>query len=161
QSLIASELFGHEKGAFTGALQRRGGRFEAANGGTVFLDEVGELPMETQIALLRGLQERGFEGVGGNHPVSVDVRVIAATNRDLQAAVAAGTFRADLFYRLNVFPMALPSLRERAEDILLLVEYFIARYAKQCAKNIRYIGKQTLEHLKGYQWPGNIRELQN
>jgi formate hydrogenlyase transcriptional activator len=161
QSLIASELFGHEKGAFTGALQRRVGRFEAANGGTLFLDEIGELPMETQIALLRVLQEKEFERVGSNHPISVDVRVIAATNRDPRAAVAAGTFRADLFYRLNVFPIAVPSLRERAEDIPLLVEYFVARYSKEAGKNIRHIGKDTLEQLKGCHWPGNIRELQN
>jgi len=161
QSLIASELFGHEKGAFTGALQRRVGRFEAADGGTLFLDEVGELPMEAQIALLRVLQEKEFERVGSNHPISVDVRVIAATNRDLRAAVSAGTFRADLFYRLNVFPVVVPSLRERAEDIPLLVEYFVARYSKESGKSIPHIGKQTLEHLQSYHWPGNIRELQN
>jgi formate hydrogenlyase transcriptional activator len=161
QSLIASELFGHERGAFTGALQRRVGRFEAANGGTLFLDEIGELPMETQIALLRVLQEREFERVGSNHPISVDVRVIAATNRDLPAAVSAGTFRQDLFFRLNVFPIAVPSLRERIDDIPLLVEYFVGRFAKDAGKNIRRIGKQTLEQLQGYHWPGNIRELQN
>ena len=161
QSLIASELFGHEKGAFTGALQRRVGRFEAANGGTLFLDEVGELPMETQIALLRVLQEKEFERVGSNHPISVDVRVIAATNRDLGAAVAAGTFRADLFYRLNVVPIAVPSLRERAEDIPLLVEYFVARYSRESCKSIRRVSQQTLQRLRGYRWPGNIRELQN
>jgi formate hydrogenlyase transcriptional activator len=161
QSLIASELFGHERGAFTGALQRRVGRFEAANGGTLFLDEVGELPMETQIALLRVLQEKEFERVGSNHPISVDVRVIAATNRDLRAAVAAGTFRADLFYRLNVFPIAVPSLHDRVDDIPLLVEYFVARYSKEAGKSIRHIGKQTLESLRRYHWPGNIRELQN
>ena len=161
QSLIASELFGHEKGAFTGALQRRVGRFEAANGGTLFLDEVGDLPMETQIALLRVLQEKEVERVGSNHPISVDVRVIAATNRDLQGAVAAGTFRSDLFYRLNVFPIRVPSLRERAEDIPLLVQYFVARYSKEFGKTIRHIGKLTLEHLRSYHWPGNIRELQN
>jgi len=161
QSLIASELFGHEKGAFTGALQRRLGRFEAANGGTLFLDEIGELPMETQIALLRVLQEREFERVGSNHPISVDVRVIAATNRDLPAAVAAGTFRQDLFYRLDVFPIAVPPLRERAEDIPLLVEYFVGRFAKEAGKTIRHIGKQTLEQLQSCRWPGNIRELQN
>ncbi|HKR30711.1 MAG TPA: sigma 54-interacting transcriptional regulator [Terriglobales bacterium] len=161
QSLIASELFGHEKGAFTGALQRRVGRFEAANGGTLFLDEIGELPMETQIALLRVLQEREFERVGSNHPISVDVRLIAATNRDLPAAVAAGTFRQDLFYRLNVFPIAVPPLRERSEDIPLLVEYFVGRFAKDAGKNIRHMGKQTLEQLQTYNWPGNIRELQN
>jgi len=161
QSLIASELFGHEKGAFTGALQRRVGRFEAANGGTLFLDEIGELPMETQIALLRVLQEREFERLGSNHPVSVDVRLIAATNRDLPAAVAAGTFRQDLFFRLNVFPISVPSLRERPEDIPLLIEYFVGRYTKEAGKKIRQIGKHTLEQLQGYHWPGNIRELQN
>jgi PAS domain S-box-containing protein len=161
QSLIASELFGHEKGAFTGALQRRLGRFEAANGGTLFLDEIGELPMETQIALLRVLQEREFERVGSNHPISVDVRVIAATNRDLRAAVADGTFRQDLFFRLNVFPVAVPSLRERVDDIPLLVEYFVGRFAEESGKTIRQISKDTLEQLKGYDWPGNIRELQN
>jgi formate hydrogenlyase transcriptional activator len=161
QSLIASELFGHEKGAFTGALQRRLGRFEAADGGTLFLDEIGELPMETQIALLRILQEREFERVGSNHPVRVDVRLITATNRDLEAAVAAGTFRQDLFYRLNVFPIEVPPLRERAEDIPLLVEYFVGRYANAAGKNMRHIGKDTLEVLRAYRWPGNIRELQN
>jgi formate hydrogenlyase transcriptional activator len=161
QSLIASELFGHEKGAFTGALQRRVGRFEAADGGTLFLDEIGDLPMETQIALLRVLQEKEFERVGSNHPISVDVRMIAATNRDLPAAVAAGIFRQDLFYRLNVVPISVPPLRERAEDIPLLVEYFVGRFAKGTSKNIRHINKDTLEQLKGYDWPGNIRELQN
>jgi len=161
QSLIASELFGHEKGAFTGALQRRVGRFEAANGGTLFLDEIGELPMETQIALLRVLQEREFERVGSNHPISVDVRVIAATNRDLPAAVSAGSFRQDLFYRMNVFPIDVPALCERSEDIPLLVEYFVARFAKDAGKNIRHISKHTLEQLQAYNWPGNIRELQN
>jgi formate hydrogenlyase transcriptional activator len=161
QSLIASELFGHEKGAFTGALQRRLGRFEAADGGTLFLDEIGELPMETQISLLRVLQEREFERVGSNHPIKVDVRLIAATNRDVAAAVVDGNFRQDLFYRLNVFPIAVPPLRERAEDIPLLVEYFVGRFAKGNGKNIRNIGRQTLEQLTSYQWPGNIRELQN
>jgi formate hydrogenlyase transcriptional activator len=161
QSLIASELFGHEKGAFTGALQRRPGRFEAADGGTIFLDEIGELPMETQISLLRVLQEREFERVGSNHPIKVDVRLIAATNRDLPAAVAKGTFRQDLYYRLNVFPIAVPPLRERAEDISLLVQYFIGRFAKAAGKSIRNIDKQTLEQLRAYPWPGNIRELQN
>jgi formate hydrogenlyase transcriptional activator len=161
QSLIASELFGHEKGAFTGALQRRAGRFEAANGGTLFLDEIGELPMETQIALLRVLQEKEFERVGSNHPISVDVRVIAATNRDLPAAVAAGSFRQDLFYRLNVFPIDVPPLCERSEDIPLLVEYFVGRFAKEAGKRIRHIGRETLEQLQAYHWPGNIRELQN
>jgi formate hydrogenlyase transcriptional activator len=161
QSLIASELFGHEKGAFTGALQRRLGRFEAADGGTLFLDEIGELPAETQISLLRVLQEREFERVGSNHPISVDVRLIAATNRDLSAAVAAGTFRRDLFYRLNVFPIAVPPLRERVDDIPLLVEYFVGRYAKQTGRRISHIGKHTLKQLQAYNWPGNIRELQN
>jgi PAS domain S-box-containing protein len=161
QSLIASELFGHEKGAFTGALQSRVGRFESADGGTLFLDEIGDLPMETQIALLRVLQEREFERVGSNRPISVDVRLIAATNRDLPAAVAAGTFRQDLFYRLNVVPIVVPPLRERAADIPLLVEYFVGRYAKAAGKKIRLIGKQTLEQLTAYDWPGNIRELQN
>jgi len=161
QSLIASELFGHEKGAFTGAMQRRLGRFETADGGTLFLDEVGELPMETQIALLRVLQEKEIERVGSNHPIPINVRVIAATNRDLRAAVAAGTFRQDLFYRLNVVPIAIPSLRERADDIPLLVEYFVGRYGKQAGKHIRQISRQTMEQLKDYEWPGNIRELQN
>jgi PAS domain S-box-containing protein len=161
QSLIASELFGHEKGAFTGALQRRVGRFESADGGTLFLDEIGDLPMETQIALLRVLQEREFERVGNNRPISIDVRLIAATNRDLPAAVAAGTFRQDLFYRLNVVPIVVPPLRERAADIPLLVEYLVGRYAKSAGKTIRHINKQTLEQLTAYDWPGNIRELQN
>jgi formate hydrogenlyase transcriptional activator len=161
QSLIASELFGHEKGAFTGALQRRLGRFELADGGTIFLDEIGELPAETQITLLRVLQEREFERVGGAQPIVVDVRVLTATNRDLRAAVDAGTFRQDLFYRLNVFPIQTPSLRERVEDIPLLVEYFIERYAKKSGKKIRNIGKNTLELFQSYDWPGNIRELQN
>jgi formate hydrogenlyase transcriptional activator len=137
------------------------GRFESADGGTLFLDEIGDLPMETQIALLRVLQEREFERVGSNHPISVNVRLIAATNRDLPAAVAAGTFRQDLFYRLNVVPIAVPPLRERAADIPLLVEYFVGRYARTAGKRIRHIGKQTLEQLTAYDWPGNIRELQN
>jgi PAS domain S-box-containing protein len=161
QSLIASELFGHEKGAFTGALQRRLGRFELADGGTIFLDEIGELPGETQIALLRVLQEREFERVGGGQPIPVDVRVLAATNRDLKAAVAAGVFRQDLFYRLNVFPIQMPSLRERRDDIHLLVEYFIERYGKTAGKKFRNINKKTLELFQAYDWPGNIRELQN
>ena len=159
--LIASELFGHEKGAFTGATQRRLGRFELAHGGTIFLDEVGELPMETQVALLRVLQEREFERVGGSASMRVDVRVVAATNRDLQAAIEAGTFRSDLFYRLNVFPIAMPALRERADDIPLLVEYFIDRYARKAGKTIRRVNKRTLDHLRSYPWPGNVRELQN
>jgi formate hydrogenlyase transcriptional activator len=161
RDLIASELFGHEKGAFTGATQQRLGRFELANGGTLFLDEVGELPAETQIALLRVLQEHEFERVGGNRPIRTDVRVIAATNRDLQAAISAGSFRSDLSYRLNVFPIEIPSLRERAEDIPLLVEYFIDRYARKAGKNIKRVNKKTLELLQSYPWPGNIRELQN
>jgi formate hydrogenlyase transcriptional activator len=160
-SLIASELFGHEKGAFTGALQRHLGRFELANGGTIFLDEIGELPAETQSALLRVLQEREFERVGGSQPISVDVRVLAATNRDLKAAVAAGTFREDLFYRLNVFPIQVPPLRQRADDIPPLVEYLIDRYAKKAGKKIRKIEKKTLELFQTYKWPGNVRELQN
>jgi formate hydrogenlyase transcriptional activator len=160
-SLIASELFGHERGSFTGATQRRLGRFESADGGTIFLDEVGDLPPETQVALLRVLQEREFERVGGSQTVSVDVRVIAATNRDLTSAVAAGTFRQDLFYRLNVFPIRLPALRERISDISLLVGYLIDRYAKKAGKNIRNIDKKTMELFHAYNWPGNIRELQN
>ena len=161
QSLIASELFGHEKGAFTGAVQRRLGRFELADGGTIFLDEIGELPAETQIALLRVLQEGELERVGSSQTISVDVRVLGATNRDIKAAVAAGTFRQDLFYRLNVFPIQIPSLRERVDDIPLLVEYFIERYAKKAGKKIRNIRKQTSELFQAYDWPGNIRELQN
>jgi formate hydrogenlyase transcriptional activator len=161
QSLIASELFGHEKGAFTGALQRRLGRFEAADGGTLFLDEIGDLPAETQVALLRVLQEREFERVGSNHAISVDVRVVAATNRNLSASVQAGTFRQDLFYRLNVFPIQLPSLRDRVSDIPLLVEYFIERYARKVGKRISHVSNETLALFKGYDWPGNIRELQN
>ena len=160
-SLISSELFGHEKGAFTGALQRRLGRFELAEGGTIFLDEIGELPAETQVALLRVLQEREFERVGGSQPIRADVRVVAATNRDLQAAIAEGTFRRDLFYRLNVFPMEVPPLRQRREDIPMLVEYFIDRYSKNSGKKISTIEKKTVELLKAYNWPGNIRELQN
>jgi PAS domain S-box-containing protein len=161
RDLIASELFGHEKGAFTGATQRRLGRFEMAEGGTIFLDEVGELPAETQIALLRVLQEREFERVGGGSPIPNDVRVIAATNRDLQAAIAAGSFRSDLFYRLNVFPIEIPPLRQRKEDIPLLVEYFVDRYARKIGKKIRHVNKKTLDLLLSYPWPGNIRELQN
>src|SRR5712664_1949451 len=160
-SLISSELFGHEKGAFTGAMQRRLGRFELANGGTIFLDEIGELPLDTQVALLRVLQEREFERVGGTQPVRVDVRVIVATNRDLKAATANGTFRSDLFYRLQVFPIQIPPLRERREDIALLVEYFIDRYSRKAGKNIRHVSQETLELFKSYSWPGNIRELQN
>ncbi len=160
-SLISSELFGHEKGAFTGAAQRRLGRFEMADGGTIFLDEVGDLPIETQVALLRVLQEREFERVGGTESVQVDVRVIAATNRDLETAIANGTFRQDLFYRLNVFPIEVPSLRERKDDLLMLIEYFVVQYARRAGKVIQSIDKKTLELFQSYDWPGNIRELQN
>jgi PAS domain S-box-containing protein len=160
-SLISSELFGHEKGAFTGATTRRVGRFELANGGTLFLDEVGELPLDTQIALLRVLQERDFERVGGKERIKVDVRIIAATNRDLNAAQADGTFRSDLFYRLHVFPIQVPSLRERREDIAMLLEYFLHRYASQAGKIFKCIDKHTLDLFRDYDWPGNIRELQN
>ncbi len=160
-ALIASELFGHEKGAFTGATQQRLGRFELAEGGTIFLDEIGELPAETQIALLRVLQEHEFERVGGTKPIHADVRVIAATNRDLQTAIDVGAFRSDLFYRLNVFPIEMPSLRERREDIPLLVEYFVHRYARTMGKSIKRISKEALDMLASYDWPGNIRELQN
>jgi DNA-binding NtrC family response regulator len=160
QSLIASDLFGHEKGAFTGAVQRRAGRFEQAQGGTLFLDEIGELPAETQVALLRVLQERRFERVGGHHPIAADVRVIAATNRDLPTAIAAGAFRSDLFYRLNVFPIETPPLRERKEDIPLLVEYFVSR-GQGRERRARRVHPRALELLHAYCWPGNIRELQN
>jgi transcriptional regulator with GAF, ATPase, and Fis domain len=161
QSLITSELFGHEKGAFTGATQRRPGRFELAEGGTLFLDEIGELPLETQIAILRVLQEREFERVGGTEALRADVRVIAATNRDLQGAITAGKFRSDLFYRLDVFPIALPPLRERKEDIPPLVSYLVDRFAKRAGRKIRGIRKSALDLLESYSWPGNIRELQN
>ena len=161
RDLIASELFGHEKGSFTGALQRRLGRFELAEGGTIFLDEVGELPVETQVALLRVLQEHEFERVGGTRSIQTNVRVIAATNRNLQAAIAAGTFRNDLFYRLNVFPIDMPPLRERREDIPVLVEYFVDHCARKVGKNIQRITKESLDLLRSYPWPGNIRELQN
>ena len=160
-SIVASELFGHEKGAFTGAIHRRQGRFELADGGTIFLDEVGELPAETQVMLLKVLQERQFERIGGTAPIRVDVRIIAATNRNLEAAIADGVFRADFFYRLNVFPVEMPALRERRTDIPLLVEYFIDRYAKRAGKRIRDISKEMLTLLQSYDWPGNIRELQN
>jgi PAS domain S-box-containing protein len=159
--LIGSELFGHEKGAFTGATQRRLGRFELADGGTLFLDEVGDLPPETQIALLRVLQERQLERVGGTQSIAVNVRIIAATNRDLKGAVTAGTFRSDLFYRLNVFPITVPPLRNRKDDIPLLVEYFTERYARKAGKKIRNIHKKTLQLFQTYDWQGNIRELQN
>jgi formate hydrogenlyase transcriptional activator len=160
-SLIASELFGHEKGSFTGATQRRLGRFESANGGTIFLDEVGDLPPEVQVTLLRVLQEREIERVGGNNPIAVDVRVIAATHRDLNALVAEGKFRKDLLYRLNVVPVEMPPLRERAADIALLAEYFIDRFGKRAGKKFRTIGKKSLKVLQAYGWPGNVRELQN
>jgi len=159
--LIASELFGHEKGAFTGALQQRIGRFEAASGGTIFLDEIGELNPEMQIALLRVLQEKEFERVGGNRTIQTDVRVIAATNRDLNGEVAEGRFRMDLYYRLNVFPIHVPSLRERPDDIPILVDYFVSRFSSRMGKRIRQIDKTTLDTMLGYSWPGNIRELQN
>jgi formate hydrogenlyase transcriptional activator len=161
RDLIASELFGHEKGAFTGAIQRHLGRFELAHGGTIFLDEIGELSPDIQVALLRVLQEREFERVGGRDRIQVDVRVIAATNRDLSAAVADGIFREDLFYRLNVFPVHMPALRERREDIPVLVEYFIGRYARRTGKTFRRVAKRTLDRLQSYPWPGNVRELQN
>jgi formate hydrogenlyase transcriptional activator len=160
-SLIAAELFGYEKGAFTGANQRHAGRFEVANHGTIFLDEIGEMPSETQVALLRVLQEREFERVGGNQSIPIDVRVIAATNCDLPVAVHSGKFRLDLFYRVNVFPIHVPPLRERPEDILLLAKYFIERYAVRAGKGIRRVEKRTAQLLEAYEWPGNIRELQN
>jgi formate hydrogenlyase transcriptional activator len=160
-TLIASELFGHEKGAFTGALTRHVGRFELADGGTIFLDEIGDLPPDTQLALLRVLQEREFEPLGSTRPTRVDVRVIAATNRDLQDAMANGAFRADLFYRLSVFPIEMPALRERTGDIPLLVAYFVDRYASKAGKAIRHIDERTLDLVQSYRWPGNVRELQN
>jgi transcriptional regulator with GAF, ATPase, and Fis domain len=160
-SLISSELFGHEKGAFTGATQRRLGRFELASGGTIFLDEVGELPADIQVALLRVLQEREFERVGGTQSIKVDVRVVAATNRDLEAAIANETFRRDLFYRLNVFPIQVPPLRERKDDILTLLEYFVQRFGRKLGKTFSKIDKRTVELFRSYDWPGNVRELQN
>ena len=160
-SLIASELFGHEKGAFTGAVSRRLGRFELAEGGTIFLDEVGELPLEIQVTLLRVLQEREFERVGGGRPIRANVRVIAATNRDLGTAIEEKTFRSDLFYRLNVFPLEMPPLRERLEDIPLLVEYFTQRFVGCAGKKINRIARRTMSLLQSYDWPGNVRELQN
>jgi formate hydrogenlyase transcriptional activator len=159
--LIASELFGHEKGAFTGAMQQRIGRFEAANGGTIFLDEIAELSPEVQVALLRVLQEREFERVGGNRTIKTDVRVIAATNKDLEREVNDGRFRMDLFYRLNVFPIQVPPLRERGNDIPVLVDYFATRLAARTGKKISQIEKRSLETMQQYSWPGNIRELQN
>ena len=159
--LIASELFGHEKGAFTGALQQRVGRFEAANGGTIFLDEIAELSPEIQVSLLRVLQEKEFERVGGNRTIKTDARVIAATNKNLRDEVNAGRFRLDLFYRLNVFPIQVPPLRERVTDIPVLVDYFAARLARRTGKKISQIEKQSLSAMQRYAWPGNIRELQN
>jgi transcriptional regulator with GAF, ATPase, and Fis domain len=158
---VESELFGHEKGAFSGALQRRVGRFELANGGTIFLDEIGEMPMDVQVKLLRVLQEREFERVGGAETLKVDVRVIAATNRDLGKAVRAREFREDLFYRLNVFPVELPPLRDRKSDIPLLVRYFIDKYAVRVDRRIESVEADTIRRLVGYHWPGNVRELQN
>jgi formate hydrogenlyase transcriptional activator len=160
-ALLISELFGHERGAFTGAMQRRLGRFECANGGTIFLDEVGELPLDAQVALLRVLQEREFERLGGTQTIPTNVRVLAATNRDLNSAVGEGTFRQDLLYRLNVFPIRLPALRERIDDIPLLTEYLIYRSARSLGKQISSISSQTLDLFQAYEWPGNIRELQN
>jgi transcriptional regulator with GAF, ATPase, and Fis domain len=160
-NLVESELFGHEKGAFTGALQRRIGRFEMADGGTIFLDEVGELPSDTQVKLLRVLQDGEFERVGSSKPVKVDVRVIAATNRNLSAAIKEGAFREDLFYRLNVFPLDMPPLRERKTDIPLLVNFFINKLGKKMGKDIKGVSKATLERMESYSWPGNVRELQN
>jgi formate hydrogenlyase transcriptional activator len=160
-SLIASELFGHERGAFTGATQRRVGRFEAANGGTIFLDEIGDLPQEIQVVLLRVLQEREIERVGGNKPIPVDVRVLAATHHDLNALVAEGRFREDLLYRLSVVPIEVPPLRERVADIPVLLEYFIDRFGKRAGKKFRTIDKKSLKVLQAYGWPGNVRELQN
>jgi formate hydrogenlyase transcriptional activator len=160
-SLIASELFGYERGAFTGAAQRHLGRFERADRGTIFLDEIGDIPEETQVALLRVLQEREFERVGATHSIPIDVRVLAATNRDLRAAVAEGNFRADLYYRLNVFPIHMPALRDRIDDIPLLVEHLIAHCATKIGKNVRSVDDDSMERLVTYDWPGNIRELQN
>ena len=159
--LVESEFFGHVKGAFTGALERRVGRFQLADGGTIFLDEVGELPLETQVKLLRVLQEQEFESVGSNQSVRVDVRVIAATNRDLRAAVEAGHFRADLFYRLNVFPVQTPPLRERRSDIPQLVTFFLQQYGRRFAKRVDTVSRETMDRLVAYGWPGNVRELQN
>jgi formate hydrogenlyase transcriptional activator len=160
-ALIASELFGHEKGAFTGAMQRRTGRFEVAEGGTIFLDEIGELPLETQVSLLRVIQEREFERLGGSRPLRANVRIVAATNQDLSRAVLSGAFRSDLFYRLNVFPISIPPLRDRAEDIPMLVQYFVSRFARNVGKRFTSISTRSLELLQAYAWPGNIRELQN
>ncbi|HOO56764.1 MAG TPA: sigma 54-interacting transcriptional regulator [bacterium] len=160
-NLLESELFGHEKGAFTGAMEKRIGRFEQANGGTIFLDEVGEMSPAAQVKLLRILQEQKFDRLGGGHTIQVNVRVIAATNRDLDAAVQAGEFRADLFYRLNVFPIFVPPLRERGADIMLLADYFAQKYAGQFGKEIRRINSPAIDALMAYHWPGNVRELEN
>jgi formate hydrogenlyase transcriptional activator len=160
-SLIESELFGHEKGAFTGATEKRIGRFELANGGTIFLDEIGELPTEVQIKLLRVLQEREFERIGASSTVRVDIRVIAATNRELNQVVAEGKFRRDLFYRLNVFPILMPPLRQRLDDIPLLVHYFVQRHAARIGRSITHVPAATMAQLTAYSWPGNIRELEN
>jgi transcriptional regulator with GAF, ATPase, and Fis domain len=159
--LVESELFGHEKGAFTGAVARKIGRFELADGGTIFLDEIGELPLELQAKLLRILQEGEFERVGGSHTITVNVRVIAATNRDLATAVQAGSFRADLFYRLHVFPLTLPPLRERKDDIPLLVECFLAGMAQKLGKPLRCLSEESMTRMMRYAWPGNVREVQN
>jgi transcriptional regulator with GAF, ATPase, and Fis domain len=159
--LISSELFGHERGAFTGAIQRRVGRFELAHGGTLFLDEIGEIPPDVQSALLRVLQEKEIERVGGTQTIRVDVRVIAATNRDLEADAASGAFRSDLLYRLNVFPIEVPPLRARKDDVLLLLQYFVRRFAMEAGKTFDRIDKRTIELFQAYDWPGNIRELQN
>jgi len=159
--LVESELFGHEKGAFSGAISRRVGRFELAHGGTIFLDEIGEVPIDVQVKLLRVLQEREFERVGGAEPIKVDVRVIAATNRDLVKLIRAGKFREDLFYRLNVFPIALPPLRDREGDVPLLVHFLVPRFAARVGVRIESVGKATLERLNRYSWPGNFRELEN
>jgi transcriptional regulator with GAF, ATPase, and Fis domain len=159
--LVESELFGHEKGAFTGAIARRTGRFELADGGTIFLDEIGEIPPETQVKLLRVLQEREFDRVGGGSPIKVDIRILAATNRDLLQAVHEKTFREDLYYRLNVFPIAMPPLRERKEDIPLLVRFLVHKFATRIGKRIDGVAEQTMQRLIGYSWPGNVRELEN
>ena len=158
---MESELFGHVKGAFTGAFERRIGRFELADGGTIFLDEVGELPLDTQVKLLRVLQEREFEPVGSNRSVRVDVRIIAATNRNLQESISAGSFRSDLYYRLNVFPLEVPPLRERRSDIFQLAMFFLAQYSRKIGKRMEGISAAAAERLNNYSWPGNIRELQN
>jgi formate hydrogenlyase transcriptional activator len=160
-TLVAEQLRGHERGAFTGALQRRKGRFELADGGTLFLDEVGDLPADTQVALLRVLQEGSFERVGGAETIEADVRLIAATNRDLEEEVSAGRFRTDLYFRLNIFPIRMPPLRERAEDIPLLVEYFAARHAARLGKRFKRVDREALRRLSRYEWPGNVRELEN